>query len=348
LKTKTEPSKSPKLKDVAAKAGVSPTTASMVFSGNGRISKETVHRVLAEAKAIQYKHKSRKTRNTRKKITIALLILIDPEWSFIWHFLTDMISRIDWELSQHEMKTVIIPVSHHEKHSDIYDKITNLECHAVFSIHFGNEKLFEKLEKNGIPTIIILNNNYQEQYFSISVDDFQGAYEGTRYLLQLGHEDIGFIDSFREDLPMLSSDRYYGYRKAIEEAGIHFNEESRLNCSIELTQEELEFYFQNIMNQPKPPTAFFCLDDEIGIRVWNALNSIGYSIPDNISILAPGDVLDYSKPYIPPITTMHIDMSYLGKLAVEMLSSRLKNDLETLQVLKVKQQLVERGSCKAI
>jgi DNA-binding LacI/PurR family transcriptional regulator len=132
----------------------------------------------------------------------------------------------------------------------------------------------------------------------------------------------------------------------MEEEKTSVREDSRINCRTGWSEDELEAYFRSVMDRTPPPTAFFCLDDEIAIRVWNSLRNLGYSIPENISILAPGDVLDYSKPYIPQITTMHIDMKYIGGLAVGMLVNRLKNDSEAVHVLKVKQQLIERKSCR--
>ena len=318
----------------------------MVFNGTGRISDKTKQLILKEAESLGYIHKPRNTKKSGDEKTVAILILIDPEWSFIWYFLTDMITQIDRDLSEQGLRTVLLPVSHHEDYKHIYQKITKLDCFSIFSIHFGNEQLFSRLEQDGIPVIMILNNNYQDKFFSICVDDFQGAYEGTRYLLELGHEEIVFVDSTREDLPNLSSDRYYGFLKAMEEEKTSVREDFRINCRTGWSEDELEAYFRSVMDRTPPPTAFFCLDDEIAIRVWNSLRNLGYSIPENISILAPGDVLDYSKPYIPQITTMHIDMKYIGGLAVGMLVNRLKNDSEAVHVLKVKQQLIERKSCR--
>jgi DNA-binding LacI/PurR family transcriptional regulator len=338
----------PKLKDVALRAGVSPTTASMVFTGTGRISDITKAKVLDTAVVMGYQHQQRGRKTLKSGVHVALLILIDKEWSFIWHFLTDMIGQIEQDLGQIGLKAVMIPISHYEDEEVIYQKITKLGCRSVFSIHLGKEKLFKRLEDEGIPVIVIMNNNYQDSYFSICVDDFQGAYEGARHLLNLGHRRIDFVDSYRKDLPILSTDRYYGYRKALEEAGVQFNDDHRINCSVESSEKEIEQCFIESLKRPDPPTALFCLDDEIAFRVWNALTRLGYSVPGDISIIAPGDVLDYSKPYIPPITTMHIDMKYVGRLSVEMLNNRMKNDIDTVHVLKVKQQLMERGSCRAV
>ncbi len=346
MKNKLSDTTSPKLKEVAAAAKVSPTTASMVFSGKGRISEKTEDIVLKTAAQMGYIHQLRKSKRKSKNGRVALLMLIDREWAFIWYFLNEMIARIELDLHKIGMNTVIIPVSRYEKDKDIYQKIISLECQAVFSIHFGKESLFSRLENADIPVILILNNNYQDQFFSICVDDFQGAYEGTRHLLNLGHKKIGFVDTAREDLPILSTDRYYGYRKALEEEGIELQPDYRISLTTGSLSENPDTCFQTLMKSSSPPTAFFCLDDEIALQSWSTLTSTGYSIPGDISILAPGDVLDYSKAYIPKITTMHIDMKYVGRLAVDMLNNRLSNSINTVHVLKVKQQLISRGSCQ--
>lgn len=337
----------PLLKEVAVAADVSPSTASLIFSGTGRISEATKTRVLRVAKEMGYVHQKREGKTIRMGSHVAILISIDKEWSFVWHFLTDMIVQIEQKLDQVGLKTVLIPISHHEDDEVIYQKIKKIGCRGVYSVHIGKDKLFEKLEKQNIPVIVIMNNNYQDKHFSICVDDFQGAYEGTRHLLTLGHRRIDFVDTRRADLPILSTDRYYGYRKAIEEAGMQFHESHRIGCEAECNEDNLEELFKEALSGDSPPTALFCLDDELAFRTWNALNRLGYSVPEEISIIAPGDVLDYSKPYVPPITTMHIDMTYVGRLAVDMLRNRLGNKIETVHVLKIKQQLTERGSCRA-
>ena len=318
----------------------------MVFTDTGRISEDTRRKVLEAGDLLGYR---RRPRNAHVKATadhVGILISTDREWTFIWHFLTDMIIQIEQELSKSDLQAVMIPISHHEADEQIYRKIRQAGCRAVMSVHIGRETLFERLETEGTPVIVILNNQYQDRYFSICTDDFQGAYEGTRHLIQLGHRRIDFVDAIREDLPILSSDRYYGFRKALEEQGLPLPEGHRVPCQVDTPEEELERCFRDIMSADDTPTALFCLDDEIAFRTWNALTRLGYRVPEDISLLAPGDVLDYTKPYIPPITTMHIDMTYMGRLAAEMLDNRLNNEIDTVHVLKVKQQLVERGSCR--
>ena len=337
-----------RLKDVARRAGVSSTTASMIFNGTGRISETTRNEVLKAGEELGYVHQRRNRKNPAAGESVAILLLIDQEWTFIWHFLSEMIQEIEQDLKKIGMRTNLIPISHHEDVDSIFDKITEFGSGAVYSVHYGDGELFRRLEEADIPVVVIMNNNYQDSYFSICIDDYQGAYEGTRHLISLGHEKIGFVDTMRADLPMLSSDRYYGYRKALEESGIRPPSSHRIGCEDQCSEEDLEERFSALFAGEDRPSALFCLDDEIAFRTWNALSRLGYSVPRDCSILAPGDVLDYTKPYIPQITTMKIDMTYVGRLAVDMLRNRLRNDIETIHVLKVKQQLSRRGSCRPV
>ena len=62
--------------------------------------------------------------------------------------------------------------------------------------------------------------------------------------------------------------------------------------------------------------------------------------PDDVSLVAPGDVLDYSLPLMPQITTMRINTMLLGRIAANLMFERMKNGHEEVHVLKVKEQLV--------
>jgi len=104
----------------------------------------------------------------------------------------------------------------------------------------------------------------------------------------------------------------------------------------------------NIMYTKERQSALFVHDDYLAARVIVALNEIGLFIPEDISIIAPGDTLDYNQPFIPRITTMSIDTDMLGRLSGQIMIERLNGNLKTSQVLKVKQRLIKRGSCRKL
>ena len=336
----------PKLKDVATLAGVSLTTASLVFSKQGRISEETRIKVLNAADDIGYT-KKKKPSDIKAVANIAILYSIDPAWAFILSFIRPIIAEIEIELKKNDLNTVLIPFHNETKDEEIIDKLESIECKGMFSIHVGRESLFTSLENSGIPVIVVMNNSYQNKFYSVCVDNFHGAYEGAMHLLDLGHINISFLDYQRQDLPVLSIDRFIGFKKALDEKNISFPESNKIYYNPDDT-EQCRVDLSVLFNNNSHPTAIFCLDDDIAGRAIQLLKEMGFNIPEDISVIAPGDVLDYSIPYISQITTMHIDTSYMGHVAAQMMINRLTYYSEEIHVLKVKQQLVRRGTCRKV
>jgi LacI family transcriptional regulator len=222
--------------------------------------------------------------------------------------------------------------------------ISASRCRAVLSIHYASGPLFEQLEAEGVRVVLVNNSSYQDRFYSVCVDDFQGAYEGTRYLIELGHRSIAFVEYERPDQPGVIADRYVGFRKALEESRIAFPAERRV-CVRFLDEVRLAKKLGGLFARPDRPTAVFAHDDYLGMYVLRILAEMGLAVPGQVSLIAPGDVLDYSLPVTPPITTLRINTALLGRTAATLLLDRLHNDREGVHVLKVKEQLVKRATC---
>ena len=78
---------------------------------------------------------------------------------------------------------------------------------------------------------------------------------------------------------------------------------------------------------------------------WPPCASLGVSVPKDVSLIAPGDVLDYSQPFLPRITTLRINTALMSQLACRLLLDRLRDRGGEAHVVKIKQQLIDRGSC---
>jgi DNA-binding LacI/PurR family transcriptional regulator len=242
---------------------------------------------------------------------------------------------------------MLLPTFSSSNAEDIVRKILASEAKAVFSIHYGNEKLFRSLEDAGIPVVVVMNNNFQDTLYSVCVDDFQGAYEGCLHLLRLGHTSIGYVDYPRPELPAVVVDRFFGFRKALEEYSVPFSPNLRLTTDLH-EREALRAGLHTLFLLPQRPTALFAHDDYFAARVIAELSGLGLHVPADVSIIAPGDVLDYSEPFVPQITTMRINTALMGQISADLIVNRLRRNPEDIHVLKVKQQLVDRGSCRKI
>jgi len=337
-----------KLHDVAMRAGVSITTASNILNGKGNFSSEIKQKVFKAAKELNYRKNLYASSIAKRKTShIGILFHEDYEKAFEWNFIRRMLIQIETIITAHNYYPVMIPVSLKLKTSEVLEKINASSTGALFSIHYGNRELFTLLEDQGIQVVVINNSNYQDKFFTVCTDDFQGAYEGTNYLIKLGHRKIAFIEYFRPDHQTVLADRFIGFKKAIDENNLDFIDNHRITVDL-YNMDSLIVKINTIMQNDPCPTAFFVHDDYFAARVIVALNKLGFFVPDDISIVAPGDTLDYNQPFIPRITTMSIDIDLLGKLAGEMMIDRLNGNLKNPQVLKVKQRLVKRGSCKEI
>jgi DNA-binding LacI/PurR family transcriptional regulator len=336
----------PKLKDIAQAAGVSLTTASLVLSGKGRISEEVKQKVLKAVEQLGYVRKNRAINSSATR-NIGIFQSIDYEWGFIWVFIRPLIEEIEQSMRALGINTVLIPIKKTDTKQQIIEKVQKADVQAIVSVHYGNADLFTTLEESDIPVVVVMNGNFQDTFYSVCVDDYQGAYEGTLHLVKLGHRKIAYVEAERPDLPMLLNDRFIGYRKAMEEYGLEMPEESIIRFELS-DREELERKIVAAFKKPDRPTAIFCLDDEIALRVYFILANLGFTIPKDVSLIAPGDVLDYEQHYYPQITTMKINTTYMGEIVALMVQNRINHNPEDIHVLKIKQQLVRRGTCREL
>ena len=107
---------------------------------------------------------------------------IDYEWGFIWVFLRPLVEEIEENMRALGISTVLIPIRRSDTTQEIVGKIRRAGVRAVVALHYGNAELFTVLEQSEIPVVVVMNGNFQDSFYSVCVDDYQGAYEGTLHL----------------------------------------------------------------------------------------------------------------------------------------------------------------------
>jgi len=334
----------PTLKDIAAECGVSTATVSMVLAGKGSISPDMTDRIHRSADGLGY---ARRVPRTSKGPSFKYVCIIQWEDApFLWHFSQPFVLQLEKILVEMGFRPMVIHKQPVLDDVALYNEIRAARVGAVFAIHYVNPVLFDEFEKMGIPVIVLNNNNYQDSFWSVLTDDVQGAYDGTRHLISLGHRQFAYAEYERPDFCSVVRDRFFGFTRALEEAGIAFREDRRI--TVDLRDEAgLERRIMEVFCGTDRPTALFVHDDYFGAIVHGILTRLGLRIPTDLSIICPGDVLDYSEPFFPRLSTMQIDLPLMISLSWDLLLSRLVDESARVKVLKTKMQLVDRGSCAA-
>jgi DNA-binding LacI/PurR family transcriptional regulator len=332
------------LKEIAERTGVSITTVSLVLSGKGRVSEAVRRKVLDTARELRYKSPLYEGVGERGD-AVGILYHMDPEWAYAHGFLLPVLNALESVFAEAGRQTLVIPFYFDDDRGAILRKVERLGVAGIVSIHFADDKLFNRLENDGVPVVIVNNLTWFDEFTSIGVDDFQGAYRGGKHLLDLGHGDILFVDYKRERMSSIVEDRYYGFLKALNERGASSPKHERLTV-VDQKGGELRTKLEKTLSGAWRPTAVFAHDDYLALHITHALGEIGVAVPEDISIIAPGDVLDYSEPFIPRISTMRIDTELMGRVTGEAMLKRLTGkEITRSYSLRIKQHLVERGSC---
>ncbi len=335
----------PTMQNIADAAGVSIATASLALAGKGRVSTEIRQRVLDTATSLGYQKNRRSTSRQRGRPIIGILFFIDPDRAYTFRFNTPLIGHIESHFALRKCQVVIIPITEQMSPEEICLRVENLECKGLFSIYYGSEPAFVRLKSRGIAVVLIMNSQFQDQITTVTVDDFEGAYEGALHLIKGGHRKLLFIDIERGSLPLLSIERFTGFKKAVEEHNIPLSDVERLTYD-RSDHDYLRDRLSVIFSSPERPSAIFALDDEIAARARAILVESGVQVPRDVSILAPGDLLDYGQEHSPSISTMQIDTDMMGSIACNLMENQLKQTNSGLTVLKIKQRLVLRGSTR--
>lgn len=334
----------PTIHEIAKRLNVSSATVSLVLRDKGNISTQT--RALVRDKAAELGYSlpvKAQPRPNKLRNTLGLLLAIDNSVSYLFGFIRPIIECLERRVKEDGYDVVLIPISFQSTDAEIVQKVLDARVKAVASLHYANVNVFVRLEDRGIPIVVVLNNKYLHDYYSVCSDDFRGAYDGVKHLIDLGHHSIAYVGCDRFNLEALVRERFMGFMSAINEFHIEFEH-------VEVDSQDtnaLTAAIAPLFDRAAPPTALFVIDDELALRVSIGLNERGLKVPDDVSIIAPGDVLDYSAPYIPKLTTMRVNTEIIGSTAGELLVNRLKRTKQKLYGLKVSQEFVDRGSCSS-
>jgi LacI family transcriptional regulator len=326
--------------DVAALAGVSQTTVSLVLNGIGeaRVSDETIARVKKAAKSLGYVHALRRAGSGTR-----------PEGGVIG-FLVDEISTDPWmaiALDGLREKAAATGL-------DIMTFVTSGDADAETSAIRTLGKLnlmgliYGTIQTRAVtlsPAVLdqqaVLLNCYlsNRSVPSVTPGEVVGGRTATQHLIDLGHRRIAIIQG--EEWMDASKDRLKGYRQALAAADIPYDERLVRPGNWEPSAGYAQT--RELLKLAEPPTAIFCSNDLMALGCLEALKELGKAIPRDISVVGYDD-REIAQFIHPPLTTVLLPHFEMGTMAAELLLERIEQPGMSPAQLKSECPLVVRES----
>ena len=158
------------------------------------------------------------------------------------------------------------------------------------------------------------------EFPGVHIDNIAAARQATEYLLAQGHRRIGMIGGPTQ--AMLTKDRESGFRAAMSKANIEVSEQWIQNGPLSIAGAIAAT--RNLARLPQPPTAIFCLTDELALGCLHCLRVLGKTVPSDFSVMGFDDTR-YAAIADPPLTTIRQPCFRIG----ERVMTRLLQEIES-------------------
>jgi LacI family transcriptional regulator len=331
------------LKDVARLAGVSEGTASLALNNRKGVNAETRQRVLEAARQSGY-HPNRIARGlaTRKTNTVGFSVteIENPFFAALTRHINEFMRRAGYKL--------IVSMSNEDpaQEDEIIEEFIQERAEAVIVVPTLARRTsfaaFDALERNGIPYVFATAYypGHDRDIDCVMTDLEEGAYQLTKYLLDLNHRKISFVTvADVEAVP--TRDRVQGFRRAMAEYGV----DQGRHLTIDSTRADYQSGYsagRGLVNSGMAD-AIIALNDILALGVSTAVREGGYRVPEDVSVCGYDDVIFASIAEI-PLTTVRQDVETIAREVVHLTTQRIKGVARPRAIIKLRPDLVIRRS----
>lgn len=327
--------------DIAALAGVSQPTVSRALSGNPSVSEETRARVLAAARELNYTvDKNASGLRRRQSRTIALLFFEDPtpDDTLINPFYLSMLGSLTRACARAGYDLLI---SFQQLSGDWHvDYEDSRKADGIILLGYGDylEAIprLEQLVEQGTHFVRWGAARAGQVGTTVGSDNERGGYLAGRHLIERGRTNIAFLGTASRATPEYL-ERYLGFRRALEEAGI----DHQLSIDAAASEESGRDAVRQLRESRASFDAIFAVSDLTAIGAMRALHDEGLVVPDDVAIVGFDD-LAAARLAEPAITTIAQDNKRAGDALVETLIAKIEERAPDSVLLPV--ELVVRAS----
>ncbi len=333
----------PTIYDVAKKAGVGIGTVSRALNDSPNISPETKERVLRVAREMGYQPHAL-ARGLAKRRTGAVGAIVP---FFTNYFYLELLKGIQHEVNHSKFDLILYSADDVARGEELLERVLRerrVDGVLYISMPISN-RMARKIRSRRLPVVLV--DSYHPEVDSIHVENQLGAYEATRYLLDLGYRRLGMINGKLRSFP--ARERRQGFLKALSDFGI----EPRMDWLVECDDIDGQDGFNapagyramaRLLDADDRPEALFVASDVQAYGVLRAARERGIRVPDDLALVAFDDI---QPSELIGLTTVRQPMFEMGQRAVKRLAQKLDTETEDIWHEALGTRLVVRTTCGA-
>jgi LacI family transcriptional regulator len=323
---------------IAEQLGLSTCTVSRVLNNtpNSRISETTQMRVREEIKRLGYQpNMSARALVTGKTHVIGAMIVNsnNPFTGGFIYAMEEVVGDAGYNVLLCNTRGDI------ERERNEINMLRQRGVEGLIIEHVGNPEILVSLADEEYPFILLAERPDAPELDYVTFDDAAGGRMATQALIQAGCRRIAHIAS-PEWVPC---NRLVGYKMALREAGL--SEDPQLVIRVE-KQESREIgrkAMERLLDLPNRPDGVFCVDDYLAWGAYEAIQTRGLKVPDDIAMVGYND--ENFCPFI-SLSSIQLDTERLGREAAKALLEKIEKGVKNVPFhgIKVMPKLIRRQS----
>ena len=332
------------IKDVAALAGVSPSTVSRTCKNNPSISEETKERVRKAMAELGYEPNFQASNlASQNSRTIGIILPASAKEVYENSFYLEAIQGISHYCNGRQYMTTIVTG---QDEAEILDAVRSMSRSGKvdgFIILYSkkDDPVIDYLFNEGLLYILIGKaTQYTNQTIYIDNDNLLAGREAAEYLYQLGHRRIAYLGS--DSSLMFSADRKAGYQLALASHQLPVRPEYCVE--VKNVSENNEEAIRGLLMQKDRPTAILVSDDILAVSLERVCLENHLAIPEDLSIISFNNSL-FARLTSPQLTSIDIGAGQLGSEAASQIINHIENPNLLATKIIVPHHLIERDSC---
>lgn len=332
------------IKDVAALAGVSPSTVSRTCKNNPSISSETKEKVRKAMLELGYEPNFQASNlASQNSRTIGIILPASAREVYENSFYLEAVRGVSHYCNQKQYMTTIVTGQDEDEILQAVRSMSRSGKVDAFIVLYSrkDDPVIDYLFNEGLLySLIGKATQYTNQSIYIDNDNLLAGQEATEYLYQLGHRHIAYLGA--DSNLIFSADRKSGYQLALAKHGLSMRPEYCVevaNVSQNNTEE-----ISALLLQSEPPTAIVVSDDILAVSLERVCLQNKLSIPEDLSIISFNNSL-FARLTSPQLTSIDINSCQLGIEAASQIINHIENPGLVATKIIVPHHLIERDSC---